>query len=73
MSVQFKHTFPGTECFGIDFCQNEKKPLFGAAFTDGTAKVWSLAELLSGTTLDKPMLTVSDAVSIGPADFKFNP
>ena len=73
MSVQFKHTFPGTECFGIDFSRNEKKPYFGASFTDGLVKIWSLTSLLGGATLDKPETIVQDAVSLGPVDFKFSP
>jgi WD40 repeat protein len=73
MSVQFKHTFPSTECFAIDFCSNEKKPYFGAAFSDGLARIWSLSGLLAGATLDKPDFVVADAVALGPADFKFSP
>jgi len=73
MSVQFKYTFPGTECFGIDFSRNEKKPYFGASFSDGSVRIWSLTGLLGGATLDKPEALIPEAVSLGPIDFKFSP
>ena len=75
MTVQFKNTFDGTECFGIDFVHNENRPYFGAAFTDGSVKIWSLADLTgadAGATLDKPKFEIQDAVSLGPVDLKFN-
>jgi len=72
MSVQFKHTFAGTECFGIDFVKNDAKPYFGAAFTDGYVRIWSLQDLLGGMTLDKPKFEIPDAVVLGPVDLKFN-
>jgi len=56
----------------VDFSVNDKKPFFGAAFTDSFIRVWSIEDLIKdGSSLDKPKFKVP-GVELGPVDIKFN-
>jgi len=73
MTVQFKHTYENTECFGVDFSKNPARPYFSAAFTDGYVRIWSLSDLVNDEgTLDKPKFEIENGVELGPVDVKFN-
>jgi len=71
MSCLWNYKF-GSECYCLDFSQNEKKPFIAAAFSDSSLKVWNLDDLSSGiSSIDKPAFQ-TQSNNLGAADVKIN-